>query len=128
MERMIARNGFEAIARGKRFERSRRMHRIVIRSILLAAMSVVVQAKASPSAATPTMEQANQTYFAKNWSAAAQAFEAITRTQPTNALDWLRLGVSRHKLERFAEAVEAYKHAESDPQIGTSALYREAAS
>src|SRR5690348_2990599 len=104
------------------------MHGIVIRSILLAAMSVAVQAQASPSAATPTMEQANQIYFAKNWSAAAQAFEAIIHTQPANALAWLRLGVSRHKLERYAEAVEAYKHAEGDPQVGASAFYREAAS
>jgi len=74
------------------------------------------------------MEQANQLYSAKNWSAAAEAFAAITQTQPTNALAWLRLGISRHKLEQYAKAVEAYKHIEDDPQLGPSALYREAAS
>ena len=74
------------------------------------------------------MDQANQLYSAKNWSAAAPAFEAITRAEPANAMAWLRLGVSRHKLGQYTSAVEAYKHIESDPQIGPSALYREAAS
>jgi hypothetical protein len=74
------------------------------------------------------MDQANQLYSAKNWSAAAPAFEAITRAEPDNALAWLRLGVSRHKLGQYTSAVEAYKHVESNPQIGPSALYREAAS
>ncbi len=76
----------------------------------------------------PTMDQANQLYSAKNWNAAAPAFEAITRAEPSNALAWLRLGVSRHKLGQYTPAVEAYKHIESDPQVGPSALYREAAS
>jgi hypothetical protein len=76
----------------------------------------------------PTMDQANQLYSAKNWNAAAPAFEAITHAEPSNALAWLRLGVSRHKLGQYAPAIEAYKHIESDPQVGSSALYREAAS
>jgi len=77
---------------------------------------------------SPAWEQANQLYAAKDWKAAAQAFESITRAEQGNALAWLRLGVSRHKLEQYAEAVAAYKHIEDDPQLGPSAAYREAAS
>ena len=54
-----------------------------------------------------TMDEANQLYSTKNWSAAAPAFEAITHAEPGNALAWLRLGVSRHKLGQYAPAVEA---------------------
>jgi hypothetical protein len=79
-------------------------------------------------AKTSAMDEANHLYSAKNWAAAAPAFESITRAEPGNALAWMRLGVSRHKLGQYAPAVEAYKHIESDPQIGPSALYREAAS
>ena len=103
------------------------MRSVVIRFISAIALAVVVQTQGS-SSTTPTMEQANEVYSSKNWSAAAEAFAAITQTQPANALAWLRLGVSRHKLEQYAKAVEAYKHIEDDPQLGPSALYREAAS
>ncbi|HEY1937825.1 MAG TPA: tetratricopeptide repeat protein [Candidatus Angelobacter sp.] len=92
---------------------------------LLIVFAAVLHGQATQGRA-PTMEQANQLYMAKDWSAAAPAFEAITHAEPANALAWLRLGVSRHKLGQFEPAVEAYKHIESDPQLGPSALYREA--
>ncbi len=101
--------------------------RSVLRLIQVMALAITAVAQA-PSSGTPTMEQANQVYTAKNWSAAAQAFASVTRSEPANVLAWLRLGVSLHKLEHYAEAVQAYKHIEDDPQIGPSALYREAAS
>src|SRR5215470_14487984 len=100
---------------------------VVFRLLCTLALAVTVAGQAAPAGA-PTMDQANQVFFAKNWHAAAVAFESITRSEPANALAWLRLGVSRHKQEQFAQAVEAYRHAESDPQVGPSALYREAAS
>ena len=97
------------------------------RFMLVMVFAAVVHGQ-GPNTNVPAMDEANQLYSAKNWSAAAPAFEAITRAEPGNALAWLRLGVSRHKLGQYAPAVEAYKHVESDPQIGPSALYREAAS
>jgi hypothetical protein len=103
------------------------MSACVSRFIFVIALAATVHGQASKMN-EPTMDQANQLYSAKNWSAAAPAFETITRAEPANALAWLRLGVSRHKLAQYAAAVEAYKHIESDPQIGPSALYREAAS
>ena len=103
------------------------MRSVVLRFISVITLAVAVQAQGT-SATTPTMEQANQAYSAKDWDTAAEGFAAITQTQPANALAWLRLGISRHKLEQYAKAVEAYKHIEDDPQLGPSALYREAAS
>jgi len=100
--------------------------RSVLLLISVIALAGAVQAQES-STAISAMEQANQAYSARDWSVAADAFAAITRTQPSNALAWLRLGISRHKLEQYAKAVEAFKHIEDDPQVGPSALYREAA-
>src|SRR5436305_5742803 len=103
------------------------MSACVSRFIFVIALAATVHGQA-PKMNEPTMDQANLLYSAKNWSAAAPAFESITRAEPANALAWLRLGVSRHKLGQFGPAVDAYKHIESDPQIGPSTLYREAAS
>ena len=100
----------------------------VLRWLPIALLATIAGAQSAASAPGTAMEQANQLYTAKNWSAAEQAFASITRSEPANALAWLRLGVSRHKQEHYAEAVEAYKHIEGDPQIGPSALFREAAS
>src|SRR3954471_296831 len=100
------------------------MSACVSRFIFVIALAATVHGQA-PKMNEPTMDQANQLYSAKNWSAAAPAFDTITRAEPANALAWLRLGFSRHKLAQYAAAVEAYKHIESDPQIGPSALYRE---
>jgi tetratricopeptide (TPR) repeat protein len=101
----------------------------IVRSILrlMAAFTAMaaLSAAAQPSTA---MEKANQLFQAKNWAAAAPAFEQITASEPAVALAWMRLGVSRHKLEQFEQAIQAYRHIESHPQLGPSALYREAAS
>ena len=103
------------------------MRALLFRFICVIVLAAVVHGQGAKTN-MPTMDQANQLYTAKNWSAAASAFEAITHAEPSNALAWLRLGVSRHKLGQYTPAVEAYKHIESDPQVGPSALYREAAS
>jgi len=101
------------------------MNAFLYRMLFVIAFAAVVHGQGLK---TSTMDEANQLYSAKNWTAAAPAFEAITHSDPGNALAWMRLGVSRHKLGQYAPAIEAYKHIESDLQIGPSALYREAAS
>jgi tetratricopeptide (TPR) repeat protein len=72
------------------------------------------------------MEQANQAYSAKNWTASVEAFGAITKSDPANALAWLRLGVSLHKLQQYNKAMDAFKRIENDPQLGASVFYHEA--
>jgi tetratricopeptide (TPR) repeat protein len=99
-----------------------------VRFVQVLALSVVACGQTSSARIAPTMEQANQAFAAKDWTAAAQAYEAITRVDPTKAAAWLRLGVSRHKLLQDEKAIEAFKHAESDPQFGATAFYREAES
>lgn len=77
---------------------------------------------------TASMDQANRAYQGKNWQAAASALESITRADPSQAFAWLHLGISRHRLGQYDQAIAAYKHIEKDPQFGAPALYREAAS
>ena len=103
---------------------------IRIFSQFMQAIVLLAVANGQPNSdgGAPSTEQANKFYSEKNWSSAALAFESITHAQPGNTLAWLRLGVSRHKLGQYQEAVEAYRHVENDPQLGPSALYRKAAS
>jgi hypothetical protein len=98
----------------------------IVRFVQVLALSVVVYGQAGSAPSVPTMEQANQAFAAKDWTAAAQAYEAITRADPAKAAAWLRLGVARHKLLQDENAIDALKHAESDPQFGATAFYREA--
>jgi hypothetical protein len=98
----------------------------VVQFALVLALSVAAYGRTGSARNVPTMEQANQAFAAKDWTAAAQAYEAITRADSTKVAAWLRLGVARHKLLQDEKAIEALKHAESDPQFGATAFYREA--
>ena len=105
------------------------MHNLISRKVLsLAAFLALAVVSAAGQHDTAAMEKANQLFSAKNWAAAAEAFAGITAADPSATLAWLRLGVSRHKLGQYEQAIAAYRQAEAHPQIGPSALYREAAS
>ena len=108
--------------------RRKRMIKVLSQLMHAVVFFAVAHGQSGPAGSAPGKEQANKLYAEKNWSAAAEAFAAITRSEPANAMAWLRLGVSRHKLRQYEQAVEAYRHIESDPQLGPSALYRKAAS
>jgi tetratricopeptide (TPR) repeat protein len=99
----------------------------VLRLFQILAFAVVSYAQAPMAKNMSPMEQANQSYFARDWGAAAQAFASITQAEPANALAWLRLGVSRHKLAQYDQALVAFKRIEADPQLGGSACFRESA-
>ncbi|HEY2391957.1 MAG TPA: hypothetical protein VGK22_12365 [Candidatus Angelobacter sp.] len=103
------------------------MSAIAIRLVQILALAVVASGQMTTVTTLSPMEQANQAYFTKDWTTAAHAFETITQTEPANALAWLRLGVSHHKLAQYGKAMDAFKHIEADPQLGASALYRESA-
>ena len=77
---------------------------------------------------TPAMQEAEKQYQAKNWQAAASAYEGITAADPSNSLAWLHLGTSYQKLQQFEKAVAAFQHLEKDPNFSAPALYREATS
>jgi len=113
---------------GMRISRRKKMTGILSQFMPALMLFAAANGQAGSGGGAPSMERANKFYSEKDWNAAAQAFESITRAEPANALAWLRLGGSRHKLGRYEQAVEAYKHIENDPQLGSSALYREAAS
>jgi len=74
------------------------------------------------------MQTAEKLYQEKNWQAAANALDAVTAADPSNALAWLHLGSSRQKLEQYEQAVAAFKHLENDQNFAAPALYREAIS
>lgn len=95
--------------------------KILIQIVLLATVSAA-------QSSSPAMEKANQLFAAKDWAAAADAFSGIASDDPSTGLAWMRLGVSRHKLGQYEQAIAAYRHIETVPGLGPSALYREAAS
>jgi hypothetical protein len=95
-------------------------------AVLLAQVCLNIIAVAQGG--TPTMAQAEKDYQQKNWQAAADALEVITKEEPSNRLAWLHLGSSRQKMQQYPEAVAAFKHLETDPNFAAPALYREAAS
>jgi tetratricopeptide (TPR) repeat protein len=110
------------------FTRRNLMAGSVVQFALVLALSVVAYGQTGSTPSVPTMEQANQAFAAKDWTAAAQAYEAITRADSTKVAAWLRLGVAHHKLLQDEKAIEALKHAEFDPQLGATVFYREAES
>jgi tetratricopeptide (TPR) repeat protein len=54
-------------------------------------------------------KDADQYFSAKNWSQAAEAYEEITREDPSNALAWYQLGMSRLALNQFEMAIPAFE-------------------
>lgn len=60
-------------------------------------------------AQTPSSKtnDADQFFSTKNWSQAAKAYEDITRDDPSNALAWYRLGMSRLALNEVQMAIPA---------------------
>jgi len=59
----------------------------------------------------PTAEDAQALFQAQKWSEAAQAYEAMVKKEAQNPLFWNRLGYSRHNLQDYAGAAQAYEKA-----------------
>lgn len=66
---------------------------------------------AGPVFAQDAAAQANEYFQAKDWAKAAPAYEALAQANPANGQAWFRLGLARHELGRYGEAVEAYQRA-----------------
>ena len=76
--------------------------------VLWLAAGPVPAAEPSPDA----MAESAQVWFeAQDWEKAASAYEALLEREPSNAVAWFRLGVSRHSLGNYAAAADAYEQA-----------------
>ncbi len=60
---------------------------------------------------TPTAQEANALYQAQKWEAAAQAYEALARADPSKAPYWYRLGFSLNSTGKYAQALGAFQKA-----------------
>jgi Tetratricopeptide repeat len=88
----------------------------------LAVLGCLMLAAAPASAAAKvamTPMQADSVYQHHDWPAAIRAYDALTRSEPTNGRYWYRLGNSHSQLKQYREAVEALTHSEA---IGHQAI------
>lgn len=60
-----------------------------------------------------TGEEADALYRAEKWSESAAAYQQLAEKETGNGQAWYRLGVSRHHLGKYEEAIAAYRRAES---------------
>jgi tetratricopeptide (TPR) repeat protein len=77
----------------------------VVAAILLCAMQVLAAAQI----ATQSMQCAGELFKAQKWMEAAQAYEAIVKTEPDNAAAWYQLAMARYRLGQFADAAAAFQ-------------------
>ncbi len=69
-------------------------------------------AQSAPPAATPpspAMVAARKLMVAKDWAAAAKAYEEIVKAEPANAPAWYQLGMARFSQEQFRPAIAAFE-------------------
>jgi tetratricopeptide (TPR) repeat protein len=73
--------------------------------------SLVAQAPQGASGgAADVMQRANAAFANKDWNTAARLFGDVTRSNPTNAAAWFRLGASFESGGQFRDALGAYEH------------------
>jgi tetratricopeptide (TPR) repeat protein len=84
--------------------------------ISLLSLLLATTTGAQPKATTPAQQlgvtaemksQANDFYQRRDWANAAEAYETITRLEPSNAGAWARRGLALHSLGKYREAIEA---------------------
>ncbi len=76
-------------------------------SLLIFASSLIAQQK------NYTQEEANAFLQAQDWKNASAAFAALVKQDSKNGLAWLQLGISRHHLKNYADAIKAYQEADN---------------
>jgi tetratricopeptide (TPR) repeat protein len=82
-----------------------RVFRLLTAAILLCASQFILSAQS----VTPAMQRANELFEAKKWTQAAEAYEAIVKTEPENARAWYNLASARYQLAQFAPAAAAFQ-------------------
>ncbi len=91
-------------------QRSKELVWLVLLALVLGAQ--VMRAQAEPE--TPPREQADKFFQAQEWGKAARAYEEIAKREPSNGRAWFRLGVARHNLKQYAQAIAAWEQAEKN--------------
>lgn len=85
--------------------RTTRAPRLMAVAILLCAL----QPLAAAQQPTPSMQRADEFFQAGKWTEAAQAYEAIIKSEPDNAAAWYQLASARYWLGQFALAATAFR-------------------
>ncbi|HEX8650945.1 MAG TPA: tetratricopeptide repeat protein [Pyrinomonadaceae bacterium] len=83
------------------------MTRLVCLLLLLVPLPALAQTR------PPTMQEAEALFQAQKWAEATQAYEAITKAEPSNVRAWSRLGMSLRSLGKYEQAIAAFQHAAS---------------
>src|SRR2546423_9623569 len=78
--------------------------------ILMVSVSSAI-AQAQTQSSSTAMNEAGALFQAQKWGEAAKAYEAITKSDPTNARAWFQLGWSRHGLAQYDQAIDAFQKA-----------------
>ncbi|TDJ12892.1 MAG: hypothetical protein E2O64_00970, partial [Gammaproteobacteria bacterium] len=83
---------------------------MTVKLSILCLLGALLALSASASA-QDLVDQANRSYQAKAWQAAAVAYESLSRGDESNGQYLYRLGVSRRHLGQFQAAVNALEKA-----------------
>ncbi len=84
--------------------------RIFFALVLTAGFQAAAAAQSSgPDTSAPGIDVAAGLIRDKKWDAAATALEVIVRNEPSNKRAWGLLGLARHSLAKYPEAVAAYE-------------------
>src|ERR1051325_1991749 len=67
------------------------------------------QLSAAAQAVAPSVQRADELLKAGKWAEAAEAYEAVVKSQPDNASAWYNLASARYRLGEFAPAAAAFE-------------------
>jgi tetratricopeptide (TPR) repeat protein len=81
----------------------------VLRPLTATILLCAAQLLAPAQSADMNQQKADDLLKAKKWSEATQAYEAIVKAEPDNAMAWYQLASARYSLEQFALAAEAFQ-------------------
>ncbi len=88
--------------------------------VLASVVTVAISTAVSASPPSPTWEEAGAHFQQKDWKGAAEDYAAIAKREPGSGRAWYRLGFSLARQGRFADAIPAYRKAETignNPQV-----------
>src|SRR5436309_943857 len=80
-------------------------------AVVILTVSVSLAIAQAQSSSSSGMNEASALFQAQKWGEAAKAYEAITKSDPTNARAWFQLGWSRHGLAQYSQAIDAFQKA-----------------
>lgn len=79
------------------------------RKLTIACLVVVFGFILAPPSRVQSQQEADALFQAQDWAKAAQAYQAITQSEPANGRAWYRLGYALHALGKYDRSVEAFQ-------------------